>query len=553
MIPHPGSSSCAVSGAPSRCASPGAAAWFAVEDGALDRDALGTSPPAGVPSVFLEPVAEPVEALLLRWARTHGPFTAAEVAERFALVPAQVTLLLERVAEEQRLLRGEFRPGASGDEWCDPDVLRQIKRRTIARLRGQVAPVPREVLGRFLPAWHRVTPGNRHDKLLDAVAQLEGIPLGYQDLVRMILPARVKSFRAEQLDELGAMGLLVWVGHSPLRNDDGRIMLFRRERVDRLLIPVAVDDVAAAFDARHHTILAHLEARGASFHAQLLPCCRARPPSGSEAIWDLVWAGLITNDTFAALRGLAEPRRQARRAQRARHPSVFRPAASFIGGRWSLVRELAGSEVASTERAHAWGATLLERHGIVLKETAAVEALGGGFGNVYRVLRSMEDAGKLRRGYFIEGLGGAQFAYPGTVDRLRRVRDDHDAGDVVALAATDPANPFGWLLPWPELSQDRGHGARRATGAAVVLVDGGPVLFLDRNARRLRTFVDATDEQVERALPALRELARGGRAAPSRSSASTTTRYPQPAPAPARARGFPPGLPLPARECVSRA
>ena len=211
------------------------------------------------------------------------------------------------------------------------------------------------------------------------------------------------------------------------------------------------------------------------------------------------------------------------------------PRPGFVGGRWSLVRDLVRDPVASTERAHAWGATLLERHGIVAKETAAVEALGGGFSNVYRVLRSMEEAGKLRRGYFVEGLGGAQFAYPGTVDRLRRVRDEDAEAEVVALAAADPANPYGWLLPWPPLSGAGGtsvvprapnekasvkaasakeasaHGTagpRRAAGAAVVLVGGVPVLYLDRNARRLRTFADVTEEQLERALPALREVAR---------------------------------------------
>jgi ATP-dependent Lhr-like helicase len=493
----------------------GADAWLAVEDVALYRDALGTPLPAGVPAVFLDTVEKPVEMLLLRYARTHGPFTAAEVAERFAFVPSQVCLLLEQVAAQERLLRGEFRPGAVGEEWCDPDVLRQIKRRTIAKLRGQVAPVSRVALARFLPAWHRVTGKGRHEKLIDAITQLEGIPLGYQDLVRMILPARVPGFKSEQLDELGAMGYLVWIGHSPLRSDDGRILLFRRERVDRLLIPVQVADVEAELDDRHRTILQHLETRGASFHAQMLSLLPGETQERvQEALWDLVWKGLITNDTFAALRALAAPRRQAKRAASAA-PRRWRYGASganvtsaLTGGRWSLVRDLVFSEVTSTERAHAWGATLLDRHGIVFKETAAVEALGGGFGNVYRVLRSMEEAGKVRRGYFVEGLGGAQFAFPGTIDRLRRLRDESAEHDVVALAATDPANAYGWLLPWPELSAESGQGARRASGSVVVVLDGEPVLYLDRNGRRLRTFADRSTTQISKALPALREVAR---------------------------------------------
>jgi ATP-dependent Lhr-like helicase len=358
----------------------------------------------------------------------------------------------------------------------------------------------------------------------------------------MILPARVRNFRAEQLDELGAMGWLVWTGHSPLRADDGRIMLFRRERVDRLLIPVDQDDAARDienFDDRHRGILERLSQRGASFHAELLAAMPGVSPTAVlDALWDLVWAGLVTNDTFAALRSLSGRRRAARDAraaaqprsestQDAQEPSAMRRRLprgwwraqqsrgarndTGPGGRWSLVRDLIHQEITSTERAHAWAATLLERHAIVARETGAVEALGGGFGSVYGVLRSLEDAGRLRRGYFVEGLGGMQFAYPGIVDRLRRERDAARDGTAVALAATDPANPYGWLLPWPALTAE-GEGnppvARRAAGSVVALVDGLPVMYLDRNGRRLRTFVAVDDTQLARALSALRGVAR---------------------------------------------
>jgi ATP-dependent Lhr-like helicase len=335
----------------------------------------------------------------------------------------------------------------------------------------------------------------------------------------------------EQLDELGAMGQLVWVGHSPLGTNDGRIMLFRRDRVDRLLLPTPVEEVGQGFDDRHRRLLSHLESRGASFQGELLTLLpEVGPERTLDAIWELVWAGQITNDTFAPLRSLGSRQRfrPVEAGRRHRFPrrrgvetAVRTPSTSFVGGRWSLVRDLVREPVTSTERAHAWGATLLERHGIVAKETAAIEALAGGFSNVYRVLRSMEEAGKLRRGYFVEGLGGAQFAYPGTVDRLRRVRDEDAEAEVVALAATDPSNPYGWLLPWPPLSgadttsaANKGTsarstvGARRAVGAAIVLVGGIPVLYLDRDARRLRTFARITEEQLERALPALRDIAR---------------------------------------------
>lgn len=514
-------------------------AWIAIEDAALYRDALGVAPPQGIASVFLDTVPDPVDALLLRWARTHGPFTTARVADRYAIVPAQAEALLQRMAADGRLLHGEFTPGASGVEWCEPDVLRQIKRRTIAMLRGQVAPVSREVLGRFLPSWHRLAAFDPHERLEDAIIQLEGIPLSYRDLVRMILPARVRAFRPEQLDELGALGWLVWTGHSPLRGDDGRIVLYRRERVDRLLIPVDEAEASATidgFDERHRTILDRLARRGASFHAELMASLPAHDPNAVlEAVWDLVWAGLITNDTFAALRSLgARPRASRQRAERPRTLGIpgeraeaaapqrrrlprgwwratqqkGAPAAA-VGGRWSLVRDLVHEEISSTERAHAWAATLLDRHGIVARETAQVEALGGGFGSVYNVLRSMEEAGRIRRGYFVEGLGGAQFAYPGIVDRLRRERDAASENTVVALAATDPANPWGWLLPWPALAtDDAARGARRAAGSVVILLDGVPILFLDRDGRRLRIFADATEGDIVRALPALRDVAR---------------------------------------------
>ncbi len=507
----------------------GRSAWIAVEDAGLYRDALGVAPPPGVAAVFLEPVERPVETLLARWSRTHGPFATAEAAERFGVTAALVAPALHRLAGEGRLLQGGFRPGGTGEEWCDPDVLRQIKRRTISRLRGQVAPVAPDVLARFLPAWHRTGAAGPHDSLESAIVQLEGIPLGYRELTRVILPARVQGFRPEQLDQLGAAGWLVWVGHSPLRSDDGRIRLFRRERVGVLLSPGESETALPDADDRHRAILAHLERRGASFQTEILAAIDDSPERATEALWDLVWAGLVTNDTFAVLRGLGARRKTGGRRPRPRlgrgrrrwesragaHAAARSAAAAAsgpmasAGGRWSLVRDLVRRPVSATERAAAWAATLLERHGLVARETASVEALGGGFSGIYRVLRSMEDAGQVRRGYFVEGLGGAQFAWPGVVDRLRRVRDTGGDRQATALAATDPANPFGWLLPWPELTDTSGHGPRRATGSAVVLVDGEPVLHLDRGGRRLRTFRDAAEEDVAEALDALRPLARG--------------------------------------------
>ncbi len=487
--------------------------WIAVEDAGLFRDALGVALPGGIASVFLAAVERPVEALLARWARTHGPFPTRDVAERYGMVAAQAELLLAGLAEEDRLLRGEFRPDGAGLEWCDPDVLRQVKRRTIAKLRGKVAPVSRELLGRFLPVWHGVARDHRHERLEDAIAQLEGLPLSWRELERSILPARVRDFRTGQLDELGASGWLVWVGHSPLGVRDGRVVLYRRERVGRLLEPVPAEGSGLALDDRHRAILAHLDRRGASFLPDLEAL--AGVTRAQEALRDLVWAGLVTNDTFGALRALTS-RNRAEQPARLTRSSRWTTASlrgrsgtpAPAGGRWSLVRDLVPEAASATERAHAWAATLLERHGLVARETAAIEGQRGGFSAIYRVLRGMEEAGKVRRGYFVEGLGGAQFAWPGVIDRLRRVRDEDPDGVVVILSAIDPANPYGWLLPWPEYRDERARGARRVAGAAVVLVDGEPVLYLDKGGRRLRSMTNASDELVARAVSRLPDVAR---------------------------------------------
>jgi ATP-dependent Lhr-like helicase len=272
-------------------------------------------------------------------------------------------------------------------------------------------------------------------------------------------------------------------------------------------VPPADDDaLPEAADDRHRGILEHLSNRGASFFTELdAAVTDAESTEVMEALWDLVWAGFVTNDTFQALRGLAN-RRHARRRSTGRGRGRARRVQT--GGRWSLVRDLVPASATDTERAHALATTLLERHGILTRESVAIEGVEGGFSAVYRVLRTMEEAGKVRRGYFVEGLGGAQFAYPGTVDRLRRIRDSAREGAVHVLSATDPAQPYGWLIPWPEYEDDGGKSPRRVAGATVVLVDGAPVLYLDRGARKLRIMADAVEGAIDRAMEALPELAR---------------------------------------------
>jgi ATP-dependent Lhr-like helicase len=396
-------------------------------------------------------------------------------------LPAQAEVALGLLEARGRLLSGEFRPGGREHEWCDAEVLRRIRRRTMAKLRGEVAAVEARVLARFLPSWHGIGAAHGGERRLDdALAQLEGVPLPFSDLERMILPARVRDFDPRMLDERGALGKLVWVGCGALGERDGRVALYRRERAGLL---VDVLGAPAELGTLHRAMLEHLELRGASFFAGLLAIAGAASERQVfDALWDLVWAGLVTNDTFNPLRALAaraEKRRPGRNA-----PS---PAA----GRWSLVAQLVTGPVDVTRRAHARSLVLLDRWGIVARDALAAEAIAGGFSAVYPVLRAMEEAGKIRRGHFVDGLGGAQFAFAGAVDQLRAARDRSDQADFVLLAATDPANAYGAVLPWPAPTQRADAEAarpRRAAGAAVVLADGELALYLDRGGRQVLSF-----------------------------------------------------------------
>jgi len=486
----------------------GAPRWVAVEDVARYRDALGAMPPPGLPSVFLEPSADPVIELLRRYSRTHGPFTTVEIAARFGMMPAAVSPLLAGLQAKGDLLRGGFRPGRVGDEWCAQDVLRRIRRRTLAKLRGEVAPVDSAVLGRFLVGWQGVVadkPGVHVPKrgriaLEDALDQLEGLPLSFKELEGRILPSRVPDFRPEMLDELGATGDLLWVGRGALGTTDGRVSLHRPDRPALLPSPEELPD-----SPLHEALLTHLRTRGASFLTALLAVDPGLPASEVlSALWDLVWAGGVTNDTFGPLRNLGRVRRAAKRsasaAGRGRRPPAGRRglrARSLpgAGGRWYLTDFLTPSSANDTERAHALAVTLLERYGVVSREAAKAESIPGGFTSIYRVLQAMEEGGRARRGWFVDGLGGAQFALPGAVDRLRAARRLGDEPEVRVLAATDPANVYGSLLSWPTGRNETVATAKRLPGATVVLVDGRLILHLGAARTKLTTFASDDDER----------------------------------------------------------
>ncbi len=473
----------------------------AAEDAALYRDALGATLPPGLPEAFLESGPDPLAQLLMRYARHHAPFTSVEAARRYGMLPAQVQPLLEAEEVRGRLLAGDFHPEGQEREWCEPEVLRKLRRRTLARLRGEVAPVESAALGRFLPEWHGVGAKGPSDARLDEVlGQLEGLALPFSELERAILPARVPGFDARMLDERGALGQWVWVGRGALGDRDGRIALYRRERISMLFDPPEPAEPLAPLHAR---VMAHLEERGACFASELLAAA-GTPPQAEllEALLDLVWMGLVTNDTFAPLRALAAPPRA-----RGRRPG--RAAPTLLAGRWSRVAELLVPEVEPTRRAHARALLLLERHGVVSRDVLAVESAPGGWSALYPIYRAMEEGGKIRRGHFVEGYVGAQFAFAGVVDRLRAARGGGEAAAVHVLAATDPANPYGAFLPWPAARTAEAR-PRRSAGARVVLVAGELALYLDRGGQRAFTFAPAEpsreDEAADLAARALHRL-----------------------------------------------
>jgi ATP-dependent Lhr-like helicase len=451
----------------------GAKRFISVEEAAVYRDGLGVSLRKGLPPAFLEPAAAPLEQLLMRYARTHGPFETDRIAERFGLLPALVEPVLSALAARGKLVAGEFDPRGQGLEWCDPEILRRIKRGTLERLRSEISPVSGDVLGRFLVDWHGIGSTRRGESRFDEVLDLlEGLPLSFVELERSILPARIAGYESRLLDERGAQGQIVWVGCRAIGEKDGRVALFRRENIAALWESRDLASLKSGSDSETlgpvpQKILERLESRGASFFGELVQGIEVE--SSDElftALWELVWQGLVTNDTFAPLRALGSRPPPGRRRGRRAPPSA-------TAGRWSLVAPLLADPPSATERIHARTLLYLHRHGIVSREAMGVETEFGGFGAVYPILRDMEEAVRIRRGHFVEGMTSAQLAVPGAVDRLRSLRDRPRSPHAVLLAATDPAQPYGMQLPWPASRKQAGK-PRRALGANVVLVDGVP-------------------------------------------------------------------------------
>jgi ATP-dependent Lhr-like helicase len=512
-------------------------------DAGLYRDALGAAPPGGLPAAFLEDLPDARERLVRRYAATHGPFSAAQLRGRYGVDLSATLQALERAGE---LVRGELRPGGSEREWCDLQVLRRLRRASLAVLRHEIEPVEQRALARFYPAWQNV---DRHpasgagiDRLREALVVLQALALPAEAWERSVLPRRIGAYSPAWLDQLCASGEVVWIGAGALGRHSGRVALYFREDLPLLGPPAGARAGGGEIDtsgAAHEALRARLAA-GACFFTDLLVDLELSPEMLQEALWDLVWAGEATNDAFAPLRA---PRLTLARAQRDRALAAGRTrsprfsarrrrsaAAPALQGRWSLTAPLLSAGVDPGARRRALAELLLERYGVLTREQVLAEGIPGGFSALYPDLVALETLGIARRGYFVEGLGGAQFALPGAVERLRSpagtgtgtgVGMGAGAGTgtaggraepVLVLAALDPAQPYGAALRWP--GRDAGGGGRgpaRVPGAFVVLVGGDPVLYLERSGRGLLTLVEAGDPRLERALGALVDAVGAGR------------------------------------------
>ncbi len=513
--------------------------FVAAEDAGRYRDALGIPPPPGLPDAFLEYVRDPLGDLVARYSRSHGPYQAEDIARRLGLGIAPILSILQRMESSGRVVEGEFRPGGTTREWCNSDVLRALRQKSLARLRREVEPVDQAALGRLYLAWQgiRMTddgsrtgfgqsagssalrPSSGRRSLLDIVEQLQGAAIPASVLESQVLAARLPNYDPREIDALTASGAVIWTGRESLGQHDGRIALYTSEHAALLM-----SDRSASAETPdgvvHQAIRDHLTSRGASFFAQILQATQGFPSETLDALWDLVWSGEVTNDTLQPLRAFMHPRRggHGRRdtairrrgdigtrrpghfAIRGSHVAtqisrigVTRTAPHEAAGRWSLISSLVIDDPTATEKLSARTTQLLDRYGVLTREAVQAEGIEGGFSAIYGILKAMEEAGRVRRGYFVAGLGATQFAVPGAVDRLRTLRELGERMESVLLAATDPANPYGAAISWP----DRGDGRRpmRQAGAIVILIDGALAAWMGRGERHLLTFFEQIPER----------------------------------------------------------
>jgi ATP-dependent Lhr-like helicase len=487
---------------------------IAVEDAGRYRDAIGVPLPPGLPSAFLSDMPEAMVDLLRRYARTHGPFTTLEAAGRFGLPVESVEAVLQRLVQAGRVVEGGFRPGGVHREWCDEEVLRTIRRKSLARLRKEVEPVEQRTLARLFTRWQGVVQPRRGlDALLDVIENLQGAPLPASILETEILPARLKGYKTSDLDTLVAAGEVAWVGFEPIGERDGRVGLYLAEKLPVLWPVSSAAQLSAAQRSdgsttdREEKIVEYLQGHGASFFQDLHDGVGGGYPGETlEALWGLVWKGLLTNDGMAALRAYCErtaasgSRKPSRKVHQQTGFRSRRTTPPTAQGRWALNGAAFAVDRATSQRAtewsHAMAQQLLARYGVVFRETAHAENLPGGFSAIYDVMKALEESGRIRRGYFAADLGATQFALPAAVDLLRslRVQQSADRMEMLQLAATDPANPYGALLRWPA-APDAGSSLTRSVGARVILCDGALAAYLRRGNPNLQVFLPEEEPQ----------------------------------------------------------
>jgi ATP-dependent Lhr-like helicase len=480
--------------------------YIAAEDAGMYRDALGVPPPAGLPESLLAEHPDPLAALVRRYARTHGPFPTAQLAARYGVDPTPALRELERAGT---LVRGELLPGGSEREWCDADVLRRVRRSSLAHLRREVEPADRDRFARFLSSWQNVdshrAAGAGPDRLREALVPLQGVALTPKVWEADVLPRRLGAYSPSWLDELCTSGELVWIGAGALGRSDGRVALYFRDDV-RLAGPPPANAKLERPQGPVHEAIRERLAAGPDFWIDLLADLDHPAEELYAALWDMAWSGEVTNDAFAPLRS---PRLRAAPAgeRGGRRFARRRAGGAAVQGRWSLTAPLFENAPAVGPRWRAQAELMLERYGIVTRETVLAEGIPGGFATLYAELGNLELLGTARRGYFVEGLGGAQFALPGAVERLRSLPEDN--GSFLLLAATDPANPYGASLPWPKPAS--GRRPARAPGAHVLLRDGAPVLYVERGGRGILRLCDLGDEELAAAIGALAAAVAKGR------------------------------------------
>ena len=525
----------------------GESRFIPVEYAGRYRDALGTPLPPGLADVFLTSSENPLRELIRRYARTHGPFTTQELATRYALQPAQIDAVLRTLHGKGKLLEGEFRPRGQHQEWCDPEILQQIRRKSLARLRREVEPVEQRTFARFTTRWQGVATRRRGlDALLDAVENLQGSALLVSELEREILPARIADYRPADLDAVMAAGEVVWVGLEQVGDRDGRVSLYLTESLPALLPPAEIQTDPPQLSDKAQKILEVLQKQGASFFAGIHNALGGGYPGEvRETLWQLVWAGKITNDTFFPLRDLLRPSDPKQDREHRREiaqgppgsPEYLRQLRSrkSIGGpahgRWSLVASHQSQPIGVTQWSANIAQQLLTRHGIVMRETAIAENIPRGYNTIYPALKTLEESGIIRRGMFVAGMGAAQFAATSAVDMLRSLRTEPPKPETIFLAASDPANPYGTLLPWPRgengenesnqstdaaaihpddaktqstsksastKSQDtsaRPHTMSRTKGAGIILINGVLAAFLRRRNPALQVFLPENEPE----------------------------------------------------------